>query len=191
MGEAMRGSVAGPINAGVYLEIDPTWLAHNAGYPLSPMGKVLHFFFVDLEDGIEESVAVNYADFEIIGRAESYKSFIGAGNREFPLNFKFRVQGVDYADPVSAIYAEVMDPTLWLDGLKQPWTGSDGLSHAPPPCILSLGNLFFGRVVVTDVQFTWQPPFEPDTFLPHGSDVACTFTVVREHIRNYSYGVMR
>lgn len=191
MGEFMQGSLAGPINEGVYLEIDPMWLAHNVGYPLSPMGKALRFIFIDLEDGIEESGAVNYADFEIIGRAESYKSFIGTGNREFPLNFKFRVQGVDYADPNYAIQSEVLDPALWLDALKQAWTGSDGLSHAPPPCILSLGALFFGRVVATDVQISWQPPFEPDTFLPHGADVSCTLTVVREHIENYSYGVMR
>ncbi len=191
MGEVARGSIAGPISDGVYLEIDPIWLQHNRGFPLSPLGKALRFIFIDLEDGIEESGAVNYADFEIVGRAESYKSYIGTGNREFPLNFKFRVQGVDYADPNYAIQSEVMDPALWLDALKQPWVGSDDLSHSPPPCVLSLGALFFGRVVATDVQISWQPPFERDTFLPHGADVTCTFTVVRERISNYSYGAPR
>ena len=191
MGETMQGSLVGSISEGVYLEIDPTWLAHHGDYPLSPMGEKLRFVFIDLEDGIEESSAVNYADFEIVGRAESYKSFIGAGNREFPLTFKFRVQGTDFDDPETAIAFEVMQPALWLDSLKAPWTGRDGLSHAPPPCVLALGELFFGRVVATDVQISWQSPFEPDTFLPHGADVTCTFTVVREHIKNYSFGASR
>lgn len=191
MGETERGSLVGSISEGVYLEIDPTWLAHNRGYPLSPMGEKLRFVFIDLEDGIEESAAVNYADFEIVGRAESYKSFIGAGNREFPLVFKFRAQGIDSADPATAIDSEVVQPALWLDSLKAPYTGQDGLSHAPPPCLLALGELFFGRVVATDVQISWQPPFEQETFLPHGADVTCTFTVVREFIKNYSFGARR
>lgn len=191
MGETQRGSLVGSISEGVYLEIDPTWLAHNSGYPLSPMGEKLRFVFIDLEDGIEESAAVNYADFEIIGRAESYKSFIGSSNREFPLVFKFRAQGIDSADPATAIDAEVIQPALWLDSLKVPYTGQDGLSHAPPPCVLALGELFFSRVVATDVQISWQPPFEHETFLPHGADVTCTFTVVREHIKNYSFGARR
>jgi hypothetical protein len=174
-----------------YLRIDPDWLDRHEDNWESVLGDRLPFVFLDLEDGIEESAPVNYADFEIIGRAESYKSFIGTGNREFPLTFKFRVQGVDAHNREAAIDAEVLSPALWLDGLKQPYTGSDGLSHAPPPCLLSLGRLVFGRVVATDVQISWQPPFEPDTLLPHGADVACTFTVVREHIRNYSFGRRR
>ena len=103
MGETVRGSIAGPISDGVYLEIDPNWLDRHPGGWGSPLGAKLPFVFIDLEDGIEESGAVNYADFEIVGRAESYKSFVGAGNREFPLTFKFRVQGVDYTDPTNAI----------------------------------------------------------------------------------------
>lgn len=192
MGE-VQGSIAGPINDGVYLEIDPTWLDHHKDYPLNFDTTVkLPFIFIDLEDGIEESAEANYTDFEVIGRAESYKSYIGTGNREFPLVFKFRAQGLgDFGGVESALLNEVRKPALWLDSLQVPWVGRDGLSHAPPPCILSLGQLFFGRVVVAPVQISWQPPFDPDTFLPHGADVTCTCTVVREHIENYSFGAVR
>lgn len=187
----MGDAIVGPISPGTFLLIDPDWIARHPGGWRSPLGPVLPFIFIDLEDGIEESAAVNYADIEVIGRAESYKSFIGAGNREFPLTFKFRAQGAIFSTVALAIQAEVMGPALWLDALKQPFVGEDGLSHAPPPCFLSLGLLFFGRVVATDVQISWQPPFEPLSFLPHGADVTCTFTVVRARIKNYSFGVRR
>lgn len=192
MGEQALGSIVGPLEGLTYLQIDPSWLAHHKGYPLHEFfGDKLPFLFIDLEEGIEESAVVNYTEFEIVGRAESYKSYIGTGNREFPLVFKFRVQGVEAYALEDALNLEVMQPALWLDSLKAPYTGLDGLSHSPPPCMLSLGQLFFGRVVASDVQISWQPPFDPDTFLPHGADVSCTFAVVREHIENYSFGASR
>jgi hypothetical protein len=192
MGERAVGAIVRELEGLAYLQIDPSWLAHHKDYPLhESFGDRLPFLFLDLEEGIEESAAVNYTEFEIVGRAESYKSYIGTDNREFPLVFKFRVQGVDLRTLEEALNLEVMQPALWLDSLKAPYTGRDGLAHAPPPCMLSLGQLFFGRVVATDVQISWQSPFDPDTLLPHGADVSCTFAVVREHIENYSFGASR
>ena len=191
MAEQLLPVIARPIHDLVYIQIDPDWIAHHEGGWSSPLGDTLPFIFMDLEDGIEESGSVNYADFEVVGRAESYKSYIGAANKEFPLTFKFRAQGVDSDDLFTVLVDEVQNPALWLDALKYPYTGADGLSHAPPPCLLSLGELFFGRVIATDVQISWQAPFDANTFLPFGADVTCTFTRVREHIKNYSHSWSR
>jgi hypothetical protein len=163
-----------------YLQIDPMWYDLNpGGWPLE-FPEYLDFIFIDLEAGIQESSAVNYGDIQVIGRAESYKTYLGTANKEIPLTFKFTAQGRQafniYTD---VLREEVVMPAMWLDALKYPYVGPDGLSHAPPRCFLQIGELFAGSVIATDVQITWQPPFDPDTMLPHGADVSCTFTVVR------------
>jgi hypothetical protein len=212
----------------ISLRIDPTWYELNKDLGFGAFsGSIsskpyvaptkLSFLSLDLEGGLEEGGAVNYADFDVIGRAEAYKSYTGTGNRTFSLVFKFHAQGLSLTaerekrwerfdrlaardrpvnDPerealIAVLENEVFHPALWLDALKQPWAGSDGISHAPPPCMLTLGRLFEGRVLATDVQITWQPPFDPETLLAHAADVACTFEAVRERIDNYSYGMRR
>jgi hypothetical protein len=208
-GRLPRPSIAYPLEGVAFLRVDDTWLAKNRDLWGNRPTK-LTFQFIDLEAGVNESAQANYADIDILGRAESYKTYIGAGNRELQLTLNFRVQGTisgigrevinkrvvpdaivgGEINLAGAIQREVVAPALWLEGLKQPLVGPDELSHAPPPCFLQLGDLFASRVIVTGADVTWQAPFTA-RMLPHGADVSCTFTVVRTDIQNFSYGKSR
>jgi len=175
------------------IRVDPSW-PHMVAWRMvvNPEGVAgvpdthLAFAFVDLEEGLTESAAVNYADTEIVGRAEAYKTFISTGNKQFPINFQFRAQGLSTSgeELTGILQKEVVLPARWLDALKYPvvW---QGLTLAPPPCILQVGSLFVARVVADDVQIQWQHPFDPESLLPHGAEVSCTFSVVRRVVGNY------
>ena len=181
-------AIVRPMQDLAFIEIDEMWLAENPEGWQSRLGSRLPFLFMDLEEGIQESAAVNYADIEVVGRAEAYKSYVGTGNREIQLTFQFRVQGIEAgAFLETAIDNEVLQPAHWLEALKYPYVGDDELSHAPPPCLLQVGQLFSGRVVATDVQRTWQSPFEPESLLPHGAEVTCTFAVTSEFIDDFNF----
>ena len=207
MGDLTLPTIHPPM-AQAYIEIDPFW---RREHPDGWKGKKitmerdetgwlkeikaeatyrLPFHFIDLEDGLEESAAVNYADNEVIGRAESYKTYMGTANREIPLTFRFQAQGLQESaldELTMVLRREVVGPALWLEGLKYPWTGDDGLSHAPPRCFLRIGDLFSGTVIATDVQLQWQPPFDAASMLPYGATVPCTFTVVKRVIADFDF----
>lgn len=156
------------------------------------LGRKCEFTFIDLEEGIQESAGVNYADIDVIGRAEAFKNYVGTANREFSITFKFRAQGLVGDTLAASLNREVVLPAKWIDALKFPITdrsgsGGTGISHAPPRCHLRIGQLFTGFVIVTDAQITWMHPFDPDTLLPHGADVSTTLTVVRRRIKNYDF----
>lgn len=176
------------------LQIDTDWLARygqgvGKGWS-SPLGSKLEITFYNFEDGIVESGSVNYADADIIGRAEQIKSYVGTGNREIPLTFQFQAQGAEDSadDIVASLTREVLYPAKWLDALKHPYIDQQsGLSHPPPPVLLTVGGLLTARCLATDVQVTWKPPFHPVLLLPYAAEVTCTFTVVRSVIGNYQH----
>jgi len=182
-----------PLSDKLLIRIDPSW-PHWLPWRkvVNPAGRAgvpdthLIFTFVDLEDGLTESAAVNYADTDVVGRAEAYKTFISTGNKQFQINFQFRAQGLETSgDEISEILQkEVVLPARWLDALKYPIV-DQGLTLAPPPCILQIGSLFIARVIADDVQIQWQHPFDPESLLPHGAEVSCTFSVVRRVVGNY------
>lgn len=196
MAEGFKTIVTPTLGDLITVQIDPTWLYRDEWLETAPIGEKLRFTFLDLEGGFQESAGVNYADVEAVGRAEAYKTYIGGSNREFTILFKFQVQGdnpavrsviggVPSVDLDAALIAEVTQPALWLESLKQPFIANDGLSHAPPTVLFSLGSIFFGRMLVTDAQVTWQPPFDPETLLPFAAEVSVTFTEVRRRITNF------
>jgi len=84
----------------------------------------------------------------------------------------------DVTDTQEALLRQVKMPAMWLESLKYPIMGDDGLSHAPPPVYLQLGALMLMRSVVTAASVTWEEPFDPETMLPHGASVQATFTAV-------------
>jgi len=189
MVELAMATLPGPLGDLLFLRVDEQTRSGQLFKKLqgNDIGMTLAFTFVDLEEGIQESMTPNYADIDIVGRAEMFKVYTGAGNREIPITFRFQAQGIGGAtDDVAAILKkEVRLPALWLDALKSPIRDLDsGISHAPPPCYLQVGQLFAERVIVTDANITWEHPFDPDTLLPFGATVPCTFTVVRSQIRN-------
>jgi len=169
----------------ILLKIDPYY--EYAKLWRSPLGSTLRFTFLDLDQGIAENAAVNYADIEILGRTELFKMFTGTQNREVSLTFQFRAQGQSGGTLSDIIDREVMQPAKFLDALKFPLIGDDEVSHAPPPCILTIGRLLLIRVVVTEAQITWVPPFDPETMLPYGADVSVTFTAVHRGMSNYNF----
>lgn len=167
------------------LEIDPYYeYAHLWN---SPLGSVLRFMFMDFEGGIQETAGVNYAPIEVLGRTEKFMNYVGTDNREIQLNVNFRAQGVSGATLRETLDTEVVQPAKWLDSLKYPLLGDDELSHAPPPCILIMGDLLLMRVIATEVSITWVAPFDTETMLPYGADVACTFTAVHRGMGRYAY----
>jgi len=166
------------------LSLDPIWLDMNPnGWEFED--ENLPFHFIDLEEGISEQSDVNYASIDVIGRAESYKMYMGTGNKVIPITFKFQSQGLSTSGSLTlsdVLIKEVRTPAMWLDALKYPYVGDDNLSHAPPTCILQIGQLFSGLVIATQVGIQWMPPFEPSTLLPYAAEVQCEFTVVRRDI---------
>ena len=156
-------------------ELDAPFNTHNS----------LNFAFVNLEEGIQETAPPQWADTQIVGRAESFVSYTGGTNREIPLTFRFHTQmgkpeeGNEQALAGPGPLAEVVYPAKWLDALQQPVV-RNGLSYAPPTLILQVGDLILVRCVMVSANITWEAPFEPVSLLPHGASVECTFRVTRE-----------
>lgn len=165
------------------IQIDPTWPWRNLwDHPLGP--RLDRITYVDWESGVQENASPNYADTDVVGRAELYKNWISTSNREITITFKFRVQDAGRA----AINNEVIYPARFLDKLKYPvYDPGAELQYAPPPVLLRIGELLHVRAVVTNADITWMEPFEPDTLLPHGADVPCTFQVVRKQNNDMGY----
>lgn len=162
-----------------YVQIDPTWEYRNLWQ--HPQGQVLRFRYVDFEQGPEESVTPNYADTDVIARAEPYKAFVGLPSREINLNFTFMMQN---GDPLS----EVVFPARFLDALKYPvYDETQDLQFEPPPCVLKVGTLFFGRVILTGGDLAWKGPVDVDTLLPHQCEFNATFSVVRKQQPDLGY----
>jgi len=185
---AQSSSLAQPMRGMAFLRIDDDWLVMNPfGWPAN-RGFELPFLFMDLDQGVQENSDVTYASNEVVGRGEGYRSYLQTGNKEFPLVFKFQAQGLEGTrDLRSTLIKEVREPALWLDALKYPWIGRDGLSHSPPPVLIEIGDLLAARAICSSAEITWQAPFDPDTMLPHGAEVQCSFTVVRNFVQGYPW----
>jgi hypothetical protein len=178
------------------LQIDRDWIA-KFGYSsdanakvgwTSPLGTKLCITYYNFEDGIVESGGVNYSDADVIGRGEQIKTYVGTANREIPLTFQFQAQGSGNMDLADSLKNEVLYPAKWLDALKHPYIDEvSGLSHPPPPVLITIGSLICARCIATDVQITWKPPFHPVALLPYAAEVTCTFTVVRNAVTNYNH----
>lgn len=162
-----------------YVRIDPTW--EHARLWRSPLGQTLYFTYVDFEDGIGEAVGANYADSEVTGRAEPYKAFLGNSSKEVSLKLTFMAQDGD-------LQREVVDPGRFLDALKYGLfdEGTEQTTEAPP-CLLKVGTLFFGRVVMTNGDPQWVGPVDTETLLPHRCDFQATFAVTRVFQTDLSY----
>ena len=189
------GKLAMPLRELMLIEIDRNWrLEHRALVDQNPhLERTLEFTFFDNESGITESSQVNYNDIDIIGRPEAYKVYASTTNKEIQLALHFQAQGIEFTRGgedqerrVAVIQDEVVNPVRFLDSLKYPIVDVDSkISFAPPPCLLQLGQLFLGRVIVTDVGIVWKAPYDPDTFLPLGADVQLSVAVVRTVPTNY------
>jgi len=148
----------------------------------------LQVVFLDLEDGIEENLTPNYADIEVLGRAENFKVFVGAQNKEIPLRLRFWAQGRATSPNriTDIIKQEVLVPVRWIEQLKKPLVDDrkdPPLSIAPPPVILTVGRLLAARCIVSDASVRWMGPFTTDDVLPSGAEVDITFTVTRDLIK--------
>ncbi len=153
----------------------------------TPNDASRRFQFVDLDQGIPEQVSPEYATTQVVGRAEQFKTFAGATNREIPLIFHFHVQGNSQAGGTidDAINAEVISPVLWLQRLAQPVLQEDqGIWFPPPTCVLVIGRLLNMRCVVTTVATTWMGPWQTATLLPHRAVVSINFTSVSGGLGN-------
>jgi hypothetical protein len=162
-----------------YIAIDPSW-EHRALWQ-SPIGNQLNFTYVDFEGGIDEAAQANYADTDITGRAEPFKAFLGNASKEVSLSISFMAQSSD-------VQREVVDPGRFLDALKYGlFDPGTELTTEAPPCILKIGTLFTGRVVLTNGDPKWQGPIDIETLLPHRCDFDATFSVVRTFQADLSY----
>jgi len=164
-----------------FLRIDPSLDPAVKALWQHPYGDTLRFTYVDFEQGVGESVAPNYADTDVIGRAEPYKAFVGLPSREITLNFTFQVQDGD-------LLSEVVMAGRFLDALKYPlYSPQQDLSYPPPACILKIGALLTARVVLTGGDPQWKGPVDPDTLLPHTCEFQATFSVVRRFQADLGY----
>ena len=168
------------------LAIDPEW-PHRSLWQ-HPLGGVLRFAYVDWEAGVTESVSPNYAESDVVGRAEPHKAWINNPSRQITIGFRFRVQGLT-GDLAQSIEEEVIQPVRWLDALKYPvYNEQQRISYAPPPVILHVGSLLTARCVLTGGDIQWQfELMDPDLLLPHGAHFDATFEVVRSFKQNLGY----
>jgi hypothetical protein len=168
------------------------WIARAALEGLS--GRINATFF-DNDAGINETVGVNYADTNVIGRAEQYKQYVGTNNREVQLTLQFRAQGAPTGSGTGFttrdwLIQEVQNPVRWLDSLRFPYITENGgsrIAHAPPPIMLYIGELIAMRCLLTDAPIQWIGPWDTETLLPFGADVSCVFTAVSTEVSNYGF----
>lgn len=190
-----------PNYVNVRLQIDPNW-PHNIGSGTASFYAHMVFPFVDqTEEGFSENVSVNYAPTDIVGRDEQYQTYTGTGNRTIPLTFRFMGHGINNSGMTDSeleflqqqnIFTaynpsldEVVKPVRWLESLQHAIPdAATGISYAPPPLLLFIGNLFAGRVIMTECSIKWDGPFDPGTMMPHAATVNCVFTVVRNALSN-------
>lgn len=104
------------------VRIDPTWRYRSLWR--SPIGEKLSAHFMDLSEGITEAASVNYAGASVIGRGEEIKTYLGTGNREVTLPFRFQAQGIvgsDAGQRVGGVNLSALSaPTLVnSDGVQQ------------------------------------------------------------------------
>jgi len=179
-------SIAQPLRDLLFLKVDDNWLAQHPNIA-QDYDTTLTFTFFDTESGIQEQAQANYGSMEVIGRAESYKTFAGTSNKTVTMPFRFRAQGLDSVeDMAQAMEAEVTRPARFLDALQYPIEDPvSGISYAPPPVYMQIGSLLRLRAIVTDVAINWMQPFEPTTMMPMGAEVDVTFEVVRQTPVNY------
>ena len=180
------GALAMPLRNLIVVELDPFWYAVHKAKWKSPLGSRLPVTFIENEDGLSETVSVAYADVEVVGRAENFKTYMGASNRELPITFQFRAQGLSGLDRQATIRKEVMDPYRWLDALNYP-IESGGVSYPPPTLFVTIGELISMRCIATAISTRFLPAIDPLTYLPMGIDVSVTFVSVADRLGNYNF----
>lgn len=174
-------------------------------------------FFDSNETIFTESASVQYTSVDIIGRAEPIQVWMGTDAREISFTFKFRAQGklgTDIGQQVGGsnltginpntlrnnpgvktatdniaetIESEVIQPAKFLMALGMPIIDESGIAHGPPPVRINVGRLLAMRAILKDCQVTWEGPIDPDTMLPHGASVQCTFSSVSRTVGNFNF----
>ena len=183
---APEQSVVPDMGGLINLRIDPTWDQYKDWVlDANPIGAQLNFTFADLDGGITESAKPNYASTDIIGRPEGFRTYMGTSNREVQITFQFFAQGVGANDYFQALDSEVSAPMRWIDSLKYPFVDQQGISHAPPPLILTLGQLLILPCILDDAVLKWMPGWDTNTMLAHAAEASCTFTAVHPSLGNY------
>jgi hypothetical protein len=174
-----------PAVVNVSLQVDPTYQHRGLFIQRAPGGmtRVSAVFSMMAEEGITEDASVNYARSDVLGRIEQFLTFTSADNKTIPFTWVFICQGVGESPGQPGAgggpFGDVVVPARWLEFLKFPFRGNAGLSHAPPPLLLTIGRLLAARVVMTDCTIRWMAPFEPATHYPMMAEVQCTMTVTR------------
>lgn len=168
------------------LTIDPAYQHRNLWQ--HPLGYVLRVPFVDWESGVTESVSVNYAETDVIGRAEPHKVWLNNSSRQVAIAFHFQVQGIN-SSTAQAIEEEVIQPARWLDALKYPlFNAQQDVSYRPPPVILKIGTLLTARCVLTAGDIEWQyDQLDTEQLLPHAANFTATFDITRAFKADLSY----
>lgn len=180
-----QGATPAPLTHLLTIEIDPTWYAQYGALWKSPLGKRIAITYMDTDSGIIEAAQARYADIEVIGRAQGFKTYMGTANRAVQLTFHFQAQGISGVDLAGTIDTEVVQPSKWLDALNYP-LNNNGISVAPPPVILTLGQLLSMRAIVAP-QVRWLFPVDPNTMLPMASEVTCEFIAVDDQLGDYNF----
>lgn len=180
-----QGATPSPLKHLITVQIDPIWFAQYGNLWKSPLGRLVGITYMDTDSGITESAQAHYADIDVIGRAQVFKTYMGTANREVPLVFHFQAQGISGLNMTETLKNEVINPAKWFDALNFP-IDNNGVSLAPPPVILTIGQLLVMRAIVAPV-VKWNYPVDPTTMLPLSCDVECTFIAVDETLGDYNF----
>jgi acyl-CoA synthetase (AMP-forming)/AMP-acid ligase II len=187
-------TLAMPLTSIITLRVDPTWAYYADWVDNAPasIGASFSPTFLDFDSGFEISSSPNYQDVAPVGRAESFKTYVGNSNRELSILFQFRAQGLGATanqnqQLYNAIQNEVLLPCRWLESLKYPFIDAQGISHAPPPLILVLGQILTMRCLLMAGNPKYMAPFDPVTGLPMSAEFAVQLVSISPSMGNYNF----
>lgn len=78
-------------------------------------------------------------------------------------------------DIIGTIYAEVHQKVAWLEALTHPQYDNQGRAFPPPIVWLRLGENFYRRGIIKNVNFSFHGPWEPNTLMSYYVDCNITF----------------
>jgi hypothetical protein len=161
----------------VLVAIDPTWAYYDAWAAQSASGLLLYEIGnIRTDAGLFPSSSPDYSSEQGFNRNEPFRSFSGNSGERVSISFTLSTDGSRDRNVADDIESDVMRPATFFKSLLVAWrTPGDGVTHGPPPVIVTAGTAFSLRGVITEFDAKGDEVVDPLTCLAHRLE--CTLTV--------------